>query len=501
MLVGILAGCVGAAVLLVNWARKPNMALLYSGLDCGEAARIVEKVRDAGVDYELKDGGTTVYVDEEELYSLRLTMAAMGLPTGEGMGYSILDDESFGSSPFKQQINYKRAVEGELAKSIQLIDGIVSARVHIVKPEGAMLAKKAKGASATVMVRLKPGKRLAGSNVSAIVHLVAGGVEELLPKNVVVVDSNGTLLTTGEDNGLAKSAGTFLDYKTQVEEYLTRKAETLLAAALGPNRASVRVDATIDTSSVSMTTETYDPEKKVPTREETTSSSSTPVSGKSGESAAGAKKEETTSTDYLVGRTVQTKTDMPGSVKSLSVAVFVDLSAQTGGAGESEGGAEGAKVKADDVKNIVKAALGLNLAGGEGAAGAEAGAETGGGTFDTLEVIEASFPQPAPPEALEEPGMFSLDNVLKLLRQASLGILVIGALLMLKMFGGKKKIDGEGSLALEGVGPGQENLLPAPATRADQEMLKARITRALQENPEEVKRLFLSWVEGEKGEA
>jgi len=494
MLTGILAGCVVAAALLVNWARKPNMALLYSGLDRGEAARIVEKIRDAGVAYELKDGGTTVYVDEEEVYSLRLQMASLGLPAGEQMGYSILDEESFGSSPFKQQVNYKRALEGELAKSIQLIDGIVSARVHIVKPKGTVLSKKTKGASATVMVRLKPGKRLTSSNVSAIVHLVAGGVEELSPQNVAVVDSNGTLLTAGEDNSLAKRAATFLEYKAQVEEYLARKADTLLAAALGPNRASVRVNAVIDTSSVSMTTETYDPEKKVVTREEIKSSSSSPAAGKSGGSAGASQSEETTSTDYLVAKTVQTQTDLPGDVKSLSVAVFVDLSDQAGGADGAEGGAGEAKIKPEDVKKIVKAALGLNLADGGAPGGAEAG------DFDTLEVIEASFPQPAAPEELQEPGMFSLDNILKLLKQASLGILVIGALFILKMFGGKKAAAGEESAALEGLGAGGGNLLPAPESRADQEMLKARITRALQNNPDEVKRLFLSWVEGEKGQ-
>ena len=151
MLVSVLLACAGAVVLLVGWARQPKMALLYSRLDPEEAARIVEKIRDADVPYRLTDGGTTVYVPAEKVYSLRLTMAAQGLPTGEQAGYRILDEEKIGTSPFTQRVNYIRAVEGELARSIQIIEGCLEempdGEITSVPKVAALLAqlKKAEG--------------------------------------------------------------------------------------------------------------------------------------------------------------------------------------------------------------------------------------------------------------------------------------------------------------------------------------------------------------------
>ena len=483
MLVGILLGCLAVAAVLINWARKPSMALLYSNLSPQEASRIVEKVRDADVQYELKAGGTTVYVEEEKVYSLRLTIAAEGLPTGDQAGYSILDEESFGSSPFKQRVNYIRALEGELAKSIQLIEGIVSARVHVVKPQGRVFSGKQSRATASVILQLRAGKRMTATNIAAIINLVAGAIEGLEPQNVVVVDSTGTPLSGGTDDSLAKKAGTFLDYKSQVEDYLARKAEEMLTAVLGPNRASVKVAATIETSSTSSAITTFDPVKKVISREEIKSSSSTAGTGsaeKKGKS--GSTKEEIISTDYMVSKTVTEKMELPGKITQLKVAAFVDLAAATKPEGEGET-AKAANLTLEDVKAIIQNALGLK------------------DTKD-IEVRDTPFHQPPAPAAVEEPGMFSLDNILKILRQLSLGILVMGALLMLKILGGKKKSQQlQAAPALAGQTAGGGKFLPAATAGLDPEALRAHITHALQENPEEVKQLFLNWAEGEKGEA
>ena len=247
LLLGIVLAFAGAAAALIYWVRQPDLAMMYSDLNPEEAAKIVEKIRDQGSPYELKNGGTTIYVPADKVYSLRLSMASQGLPKGDQMGYRILDDEKLGASPFSQRVNYNRAVEGELAKTIGMLEGVVTARVHLAQPESTLFATKDKQASATVVVAMRSGAKLTPGNVTAIVHLVAGSVEGLSPDKVVVVDSAGKMLSSaGGDDEMAAKAGNYLDYKARMEDYLAKKAEDMLTATLGPNRATVRVDAVIE---------------------------------------------------------------------------------------------------------------------------------------------------------------------------------------------------------------------------------------------------------------
>lgn len=475
--VSLLLACVGGATVLVMWARKPDLALLYSGLAPQEAGKILEKVRDSGAAYEIKDGGSSIYVASDKVYSLRLSLASESLPGGDQAGYRILDDEKIGASPFTQRINHTRAIEGELAKTIDYIQGVASCRVHVVQPEGTLFADKGKDATATVMLRLKGGRSLTQANVAAIVHLVAGSVENLRPEKVVVVDGGGNLLSTTGDTELSRGAGTYLDYKSQVEQYMAHKAEEMLANVLGPNRASVRVSAVIDSASLTSTTETYDPEKKVATKEDTKSKSPTATSQPSGQ------KEDNTTTEYLVSKVSEQKTQLPGQVQSVTVAAFVDLR----GPVAKEGETPKELLPLKDAEEIIRNALGLK-------------------TTDTIKVVNVPFHQEAA-LAAEVPtgGVGSKEFWLEVARRGSLGILVLGALAALKMVQSPKKKalaaaalagSGEGQLALAGASEG--NLLPGGA-EVSPDLLRSRITRALQENPEEVKRLFMSWVENEGG--
>ena len=147
LLLGVLLGCIGAVALLVGWARKPDMSLLYSGLTPEEASKIVEKINEEDIPHELADGGTTIKVPVDKVYSLRLMMASHGLPAGGEGGYQILDKEKIGASPFTQRVNYVRAIEGELVKTVNLLDGVIGARVHIVRPEASLFAGQKKNAS------------------------------------------------------------------------------------------------------------------------------------------------------------------------------------------------------------------------------------------------------------------------------------------------------------------------------------------------------------------
>ncbi len=474
ILLGIALAIVGAGALLVGWAKQPQMALLYGGLAPEEAGKIAEKVREDGTPFEVKQGGTAIFVPVDKVAALRLTMASAGIPSGDKGGYRILDDEKIGVSPFAQRVNYVRAIEGELAKTVGMIDGVVSARVHIVKPEASLFADRQKEGSATVVLRSKPGWRPTSGNISAIVHMVAGSVEGLNAQKVVVVDSTGTLLS-GETKGeSALKADTFLDLKARVEQYLGRKAEDMLAIALGPNRATVRVTAEIDGSGSKSTTETYDPSKRVAIKEDIKSSSAAAAAGGS----ATPTKEENSTTEYKVSVTTTQLEELPGKIKSLSVAAFVSLNKPAGKDGKSAGPI----IPEKDVEEIIRKAVGLT-------------------EKDTLKVVNTAFYEAPILETKEEAqGFMNTEFLLEMARRASLGILVIGALIVLRLFRGSKKgvpmaAGVVGQPALEGQG--QMNLLGG-ADQADPEALRAQITHALMEKPEEVKRLFVNWAKSDE---
>ncbi len=505
MAISVVLACAGAAFLLLDWAREPQMALLYSGLDPKDASEVVSKIQDAGVPYDLKDGGTSVYVPVEKVGSLRIDLAGDSLPTGGREGWGIIDSEKIGASPFTQQINYLRALEGELAKTIEVFDAVAGARVHVVRTEGRLFQKEAGSASATVAVRVRPGRNLSQGNVASIVHLVAGSVRGVDPEHVVVVDSKGALLSTGQGGGYAGSGGTVLDYKSQVEQYLARKAEEMLTLVLGPGRATVKVDAKIETSTVNKTEERYNPDGKVASKEETTSKSEKPAPTEGG-ATGGESKEETITTEYEVGRSVEQTINMPGKITSLSVAAFVDLSAPEPEApAEAEGGEAPAEPTAPsgpdltekDLEEVIRRAIGVSEA-------------------DELKVVSCAFRRPsavaeeAEADFLSDPAFY-----LAAAKHASVGILVIGALLALKMLGGPGRKGraaalGEGGSAEGALAGGQGaefagNLLTAggagaapPANAAE---LNRRIAAALQDNPDEVKRLFRTWAQQQQGAA
>lgn len=461
------------AVLLIYWARTPDMRLLFQDLAPAEASKITEKISTKGIAYELGDGGTAVYVPREQVYQLRLDLAKEGLPAGEQNGYKLFDDEKIGVSPFVQNINLKRALEDELAKSIQMIDGVAHARVHIVSPEQRLFASEQEQTTASVVLRLKPGFRLAGTNIAAITHLVSGSVKGLKAEGVTIIDSEGHLLSGNTDPTLAAGAGTAHDYRERVEQDLARKAEDMLTTVLGPGRATVRVSAVVDMNSVSTITETYDPTGKVATKEEITSNSQTEGAGAAQKTAAGpTKKDETTITEYQVGKTVKQQTILPGAIKSLSVAAFVDLTADANA--PAAGGAPALLMQVTEVEQIIRMALGLKES-------------------DSLKVVNAKFHRSAEAAAEQEPADWS--RYLALARHLSLGIMAICALIVLRIFSrarGKTAAPLSRQATPE-AGPG--GLLPPAELIAEPAMVRQQIAQALRQNPEQVRQMFRTWIQ------
>ena len=481
LLVGLLLTIVAAGVLLTYWARRPDMKMLYQEIAPEEAAKITEKISEKGIVYELRNGGTSIYVPKEQVYQLRLDMAKEGLPVGEQGGYKIFDNEKIGVSPFVQSVNLKRALQEELAKSIQMIDGVAHARIHIVSPEQTLFTSEAGKTTASVVLRLRPGYKLSSFNIAAITNLVSGSVEGLTSQNVTVVDSRGNLLSSESDSVIAGEAGTVQDYRERVEENLSKKVEDMLTAVLGPGRATVRVSAIIDMNSVSTVTEKLDP-KGVVIKEEITSGSET---GAATPSAAGEPaipgsimKDEVIKTDYEVGKTVKQEVIYPGQIKSLRVAAFVDLSvADVNDAGS---GNSGAKIMQEaDVVAIIQNALGLED-------------ET------AIKVVDVKFNRPLESLIAEEPS--SWPRYIAIARQASLGIMAICALLVLRMFrGAKRKV---ASVPKEGELPEAEEaagLLPEGEGVAEPLVVRRQIASALEQDPERVKQLFASWLDERGG--
>ncbi len=466
---------------LVHWAQRPDMRMLYQELAPEEASQIVEKISEKGIAYELRNGGTTIFVPKESVYQLRLDMAKEGLPAGEQGGYKIFDNEKIGVSPFVQSVNLKRALQDELAKSIQMIDGVEHARVHIVRSEQTLFTSEAGKTTASVVLRLKPGYRLSGSNIAAITHLVSGSVEGLTTEGVTVIDSQGRLLSGQADQTMASGAGTVQDYRERVEQNLENKVEDMLTAVLGPGRAKVRIHAVLDMNSVSTITEKYEP-KGVATKEEITTGSET---GAATAAAAGnsttpgsTKKDETIVTEYQVGKTVKQEMILPGEIVALSVAAVVDLSPPD--ANETQAGAQAAKVMdPNDVEKLIENALGLDLAGG-----------------DSLKVVDVKFQNPAAPLLAEEAG--GLDYI-AIVRDASLGIMAICALLVLRMFRGARKKAGIEAAAKQLPGAeGVTGLLSGGTGVTEPLLLRKQIASVLEQDPERAKQLFVSWLE-EKG--
>jgi flagellar M-ring protein FliF len=485
LLIAVVLTLIITAALLTRWASRPDMRMLYQNLPPEEAAKITDKISEKNVLYELRGGGTSIYVPQEKIYQLRLDMAKEGLPVDGQAGYKIFDNEKIGISPFVQNINLKRALQEELAKSIQMIEGVAHARIHIVSPEQTLFSPQGKQTSASVILRLKPGYRISASNIGAITHLVAGSVEGLKSESVTVIDSEGRLLSSHTDQTATRNANTAADFREKVEQNLASKVEDMLSTVLGPGRASVKVSATIDMTSINLVTETYDPTKKVATKEEIKSNSEvepgkTPAKGEQ-PAPGGTKKDETIVTEYVVGKTIEQKADLPGKIKSLKVAAVVDLSPSiTADANKPEAAAKGAKImELADVEKLIRNALGL-------------------GTTDELTVVDAKFYHPVEQPADKET-IRKFDYV-AIAGQASLGITAICALLVLKIFSGARKkaaaMTAAGQLA---AGEGAAGLLTGGTVENESLALRKQIAGSLQSNPDQVRQLFASWLE-QKGE-
>ncbi len=265
---------IGVAVLvlgtvaLTSWLAKPAYTPLFSGLKDTDANGIVEQLRKDNVPYEIANGGSTILVPEEKVYDERLKAAAAGLPSAAATGYSLLDKLGVTSSEFQQSVTYKRALEGELATTIQAMDSVKTAAVRLAIPEKSVFVDKTPDATASVFVETQPGTTLSPDKVQAVVHLTSAAIENLKPANVSVVDSQGNVLSTVGGGAAGASSKQAAEY----QERTTDSVKAVLDSVVGPGNATVAVAADVTGESAQQRSETFTAAADVPALSESTKS-------------------------------------------------------------------------------------------------------------------------------------------------------------------------------------------------------------------------------------
>ncbi len=260
----VVAGVVGFS----RWQRDASMKPLYTGLAPEDASAIVQKLREGGIDYKISDNGGGVLVPEDKVAELRLEMAGQGLPKTGRIGFEIFDKSNFGITDFAEHVNYRRALEGELERSVMAISEVQQARVHVTLPKDSVFTDAREPAKASVLVGLRPGTRLSSANVIAITNLVSSAVEGLSPDSVSVVDTNGNLLSRPRREGPnddTQMSDEMLEYQQAVEHDLVAKINSTLEPLLGADKFRTGVSADLDMTSGEQSEETFDPSKSVMT--------------------------------------------------------------------------------------------------------------------------------------------------------------------------------------------------------------------------------------------
>jgi flagellar M-ring protein FliF len=378
LVLAALVALVGLGGLTV-WSSRTQYALLYGKLPEGEASKVISALDDAKVPYKIEAGGGSILVPSSKVHMIRMQLAGKGVPRGEGVGFEIFDKPNFGISDFIQRANYLRAVQGELARTISQVDSVESARVMLVMPENRLLVDQHKKPTASVFVRVRGNGQLPAQTVNAIRFLVANAVEGLQANYVSVVDNLGNVLSENtESDSLVGLTTTQLAARKNLEQYLGKRTEEMLATVLGPGQAVVRVAAEINFDTNTRTEEKFDPDVQV-TRTSTVNDEDTEVvNTSSGGGAVGVgqndgtegtnmvaatpttmnkSKKKITNSQYELNKMTSSMVQAAGGIRRLSAAVFV--AARQEGAGATRKLTPRSKEELEKLRRIVQSALGI----------------------------------------------------------------------------------------------------------------------------------------------
>lgn len=429
-------GLIGFLLFVTARLSEPGMGLLYGNLDPGDSTQIVQKLEQMGVPYELGGDGTTIRVPADQVLRLRLEVAQDGLPSGGTIGYEIFDrDQPLGTTSFEQQVNRLRALEGELARTIRMIQQVGSARVHLVIPERQLFAAEQPKPTASIILTMKGGAVLEKSQVMAIQHLVAAAVPNLKTVDVSVIDAAGNLLAGGGGGEDGMGAGSVDDMRLAYENRMRQSIEELLQRSLGYGKVRAEVTAELNFDRITTNSETFDPNGQVVrstlTVDEQNSSIDAQASGQvtvannipnptgapaaapgAPSSSSTARTEETV--NYEISKQTEVHIQEIGQVKKLSVAVLVD-GTYAAAADGSASYAPRTPEELDQIGKLVKSAIGFDEQRG-----------------DTIEIVNMQFATPAEIGVDASTGLFlgfTRNDVMRMIEIGVLGLL--GALALL----------------------------------------------------------------------
>jgi flagellar M-ring protein FliF len=374
--VTILSLAAAALVLIpviIVWATTPSYSAAYRGLSETDAGNIVQKLADSGIPYKLENNGT-VLVPSNQVYEVRLMMAREGIPANNSVGMELFSQSAIGMTEFTQKVNYQRAMEGELERTIASMEAVEAVRVHIVTPEKTLLAGEQAPTTASATIKVKPGQSLDAVQVRSITHLIASSIEGMKPENVVVVDTKGNMLASGSQDGQTSADSSQNDTHRTAEiaaaHDIQQKVQSLLDTVLGPNNSVVQASVVLDWTQRETTSQTFDPtpaairsSQKVSEAYNTNSAATggipgassnlpTPVATLTTTLSPGtiyARNEETL--NYEITQTQLKEVAAPGTIKKVSLSVMVDKVTDT--------------QQLTTIKNAVAAAAGIDTARGD----------------------------------------------------------------------------------------------------------------------------------------
>ena len=363
-------------VAFVVSVNQKEYRTLFSSLSTEDAGNIVAVLQEKKIPYNVSSGGDSILVPAEHISELRLDLAASGLPKGGGVGFEIFDNKNFGVTEFVQQLNYQRALQGELSRTISGLDEIQQSRVHIVIPRKSLFVEDQAKPTASVIIKRQTGRKLRASQVEGIACLVASSVEGLSPEDVMIVDNDGNILSVNRNESqMSKQTDSQIEFQRNVERNLANGIQSMLEKVIGKGKVEARVSAVLDFRVIEKTEEIYDPEEPVvrslhrKSEKQGTSagegeSTVSPIGGRSA-NAYGAGREKTDETiNYEINRVVS-KTIMPvGEVETLSVAVLVDGIYQKNDKGTEEFRPR-SKKEIETLEGLVKGSIGFDAKRGD----------------------------------------------------------------------------------------------------------------------------------------
>ena len=438
------AAVVAVMVAVWMWGQKSDYRVLFSNFSDRDGGAIVAELEKMNIPYKYAEGGAAILVPAERVYDARLKLASQGLPKGGNVGFELMENQKLGASQFIEQVNFQRAMEGELARSIESVSAVQAARVHLAMPKDSIFVSEKKTPTASVLLNLHPGRVLDTQQVSAIVHLVASSVPELSTKNVTIVDQNGNLLS---DTSKAASA-TGMDpsqikYVQDLQQSVIKRIESIISPIVGSENVRAEATADVDFSHSEQAVESYKPNQtpdKITIRSQQTSESLNGTANPGGvpgaltnqppaptpapitaqaqtpkvgaPAAPGANTRKDATTNYEVDKTIQYVQQGSGGLKRLSVGVVVNYRKTT-----DKSGKVAMKpltvAETTQITNLVKEAMGYNQARG-----------------DTLNVVNSPFAS-VEREAIPELPMWKQPENIQVAKQTGKYLLMAAALLLL----------------------------------------------------------------------